>query len=309
MTRHPDTGLHYGVVIPRDHGPFTDIRACYEHAARRFPWLSLITPGQDIDYGRDDLFVLTWVPLTPPPRRKRKATCAMVYSEALDADPTLVLPAHQEHFRSVDALFAEQRFDGVFGHTPRAAEILTALAAPTAVLPVGWEPEIMGRPRGTAPVHDLVYHGSNVGRRKLLVPFLAAELGPRFYDVTGSFGRSLLGALELARASLYIAHSRVESFSTWRCWQAMAAGCALVAEPGDAWPFEAERDYLPIGPLTLDSAEYWAASLIAILDAGGLEKYAEAALATNGDFTTCRMVEEYLMPASIAMAERARSDR
>src|SRR5262245_11633115 len=123
---HPDTGLHYGAVIPPDWGPFADVRACYKQVARAFPWLTLISPGQPIDYDDPKLFVLFWSPELEIPRREdRKATVALVYSEALDPDLGKLLPAHRRHFDRVYDACLETRYDAVFGHTPYMTDLLS----------------------------------------------------------------------------------------------------------------------------------------------------------------------------------------
>lgn len=306
LATHPTTGLHYGVVITPTWGPLTDIRACYEEVARFVPWLTVVSPGQKLDYDDPTLFVLFWAPALVPHRSERRCTTALVYSEALDPDLGKLLPAHRNHFREVYEQCAGARYDGVFGHTPYMAELLALHLAShrvmTGVLPVGWEPGVMGRPRGTHRVHELVYHGSMVGRRHLLIPFLSDRLGHRLTNASGQYGRGLLGALEAAYGSLHIAHSPVASFSTWRLWQALAGGCAVVGEPGDSWPFEAGKHYAPIGPFTLDNAVELGDELARLLDRrDDLIRFADRALAELGHFTTMHCVCEYLVPKSLEM--------
>jgi hypothetical protein len=308
---HPDTGYHYLALIPDDHGPFTDIRACYELAARKFPWLSVHSPAisrtSDGPLEDPSIFILSWVALDPLPPSGHKATCALVYSEAMDENLDVLLPAHRVHWDKTVSAINLGNWDFIFAHTPwmvatvgaHLGRLLPSKPPPVACLPVGWEPEVMGTPRRTTPVRALCYHGSMAGRRLMLVPFLQARLGELFYDASGAFGRSLLGALESSMASLYLAHSSVQSFSTWRLWQAMAAGAAILAEPGDAWPFAPQHDYIPIGPFTLDNFETVAGQLRRLVDdSPRLARVAQAAYDHNSHMTTTYILEKFLVPAT-----------
>jgi hypothetical protein len=50
------------------------------------------------------------------------------------------------------------------------------------------------------------------------------------------YGPNMNDAMNRAKATLYIAHSNVRSYSTWRIWQALASSSILVTEVGDWWP-------------------------------------------------------------------------
>lgn len=299
---HPETGLHYGIVMTRAWGALVDMRACYDHVATQLPWLTVVTPGQEVDYDDPDLFLLFWEPQKVPERSARRATTAYVYVEALDPHFERMLPQHRAHFQGIAQQHAQGCYDGILAHTPYMSLLLESLLGQgrVPVLPAGWEPEVMGRPRGTLRSHSLVYHGTPVGRREVLVPYLLDRLGGKLINATGRFGRGLIGALEAAHGSLYIAHSSVASFSTWRLWQALAAGCAVVAEPGDTWPFEGGAHYVPIGPFTLDNAVDLGNRLAELADDHAmLEATAARAYAALGHFTTRYCIEHYLLPASV----------
>jgi hypothetical protein len=102
----------------------------------------------------------------------------------------------------------------------------------------------------------------------LFLPYLQSPgaLSDQIENVTGRFGRGLLGALDTARASLYIAHSTVESFSTWRLWQVASTSAALVAEPGDAWPFVKDEHFIQIPYLTSENVQGVVEELKALAD-------------------------------------------
>lgn len=309
--REPTTGLHVVHVIPETWGPFVDILASYRNvAARCFPWMNVVSPevfaGMKSSPAYQDpgvLFVLWTDDPRPGPKTERKALVAGVYSEAIgernEAGELLgMLPEHRAHFERFRAVQAE--YDAVFAHTPWMQEQLAYLLEPPVyVVPVGWDPETMGRPRWTAPKFvDYAYYGSGVGKRSMILPFLQGRLGKRLVDVTGSFGRDLLGKLDVARASLYVAHSDVRSFSTWRIWQTIATSAALVAEVGtDTWPLHTAH-YVGYPRVTLDNGEETANELRRILDHVDLlgmarRCYEEVA----GAFTVETIVQSYLLDA------------
>lgn len=260
MDRYPGTGHIIVHVIPPEWGPFVDIRACYQSLARRRPWTHVISPAEYHEringwlWNDPDTVFVCWTMMDPGPKWQRKCKVVTVYSEALDDDGAKLLHGHLDHWNNFRIMSVH--FDAVATHTPMTAEIVARAGCPTFVMPVGWDPDAMGRPRRDAPkLHKFLYHGSCVGRRELVIPYLRANLGnDHFLDGTGMFGRSLLGTLDTADASLYIAHSEVASFSTWRLWQTASTTAAMVAEPGDTWPFEIGKHYVGIQRVTMLNA-------------------------------------------------------
>lgn len=318
MIREPKTGFTYIHVIPPEWGPFVDIRACWQHAARKYPWILVIPPSDfrwqadnNSESWRDENAVfIYWAPNWDPDReplithlhdRKTKdrkgAKVVGVFFEAMAKDLGRLLPRHRvclEQFENV-----AKSLDGVLVHTPGAVEFMDCLGAldiKADLLPVGWDPEVMGRPRwSTENHHDYVFYGSRVGKRALAIPYLLDNLGARLVDRSGAFGRGLLSALDNSRANLYIAHSDVDSFSTWRTWQCIASSAALVAEPADMWPLTAEH-FVEIPRLTLENAEAVSENLRTILHQD-LEAVAYRAHQDLGhEFTIDRIIERYLIP-------------
>lgn len=113
----------------------------------------------------------------------------------------------------------------------------------------------MGIPRWNTTKHKVIeYHGSTVGRRSVLIPFLIQYLQPDLVDLSGNFGRQLIGNIDTAAASLYVAHSDVFSFSTWRIWQTVSTSSCLISEPGDTWPFEPGKHFIQIHKITAENA-------------------------------------------------------
>jgi len=257
--RYPGVGAIIVHVIPSAWGPYVDLRASLQALSRKRPWTHVISPeefagpvGEDLK-SDPDVWIVCWSLLDPGPRDQRRCQMAYVYSEALDDDGGKLLPDHLAHWHRFKSFAGG--FDRIFAHTPSAATIVARAASPVHVLPFGYEPLAMGEPRVDAPKHrGLLFYGSIVGRREILVPYLRAELGDQLSDACGMFGRGLLGMLDTSRASLYIAHSDVSSFSTWRLFQTCATTAAMIAEPGDAWPFVAGIHYVEIPRLTISTA-------------------------------------------------------
>jgi hypothetical protein len=198
------------------------------------------------------------------------------------------------------------QFDVVFGHTPWMANQMTKFGANGEVFPAGWSPSAMGVPRWAAPKHtDLAYYGSMTGRRNLLVPYLASRFGDRYRDLTGSFGRSLIGSLEQSKASLYIAHSSVQSFSTWRTWQTICTSTAMILEGNnlDVWPMTSDH-YLSLPELDVQNVDEAINQIRKWLSEVDLLGYAKKLHNDVGpSFTVDRCVEDYLIPASVRMLE------
>lgn len=309
MMHHPTTGLAYVHVIPAQWGAFVDIRAAYLWHAQSCPWVAVMTPEEfraerDANAGRyadpATMFVL-WQHEEAGPRTASRALITAVYSEAI-GDPREMLRPHVESLDRFRVL--AQDYDGVFSHTPWMAGELKVAHEESHVLPVGWEPQAAGRPRFETPKHhDLVYYGSNAGKRQLVMPMLKERFGAELYDASGSFGRQVTGLLDTTKASLYIAHSDVLSFSTWRIWQHLPSSAAMIGEPGDMWPMVLGTHYVAIPRVTFANAELVVEELRSIVKHNDLLSYAKALYQDLGpEFTLDRCTERYLVPASESIA-------
>lgn len=309
--RNPTTGLRYVQVIPSSWGPFVDIHACYTAMARRYPWISVISPHEFEELRETDVYqdpmtmFVQWAQVDPWPKERRQALVTLVYSEAISTDQNLMLP---DHVREWNRFFAwAPNYDAAFAHTPWMVEQMAGAAIQGYLLPVGWDPEAMGAPRFSTTKHkDAVFYGSHVGKRALVMPFLREKLGNLLDDVSGCFGRTLSGTLDNARASLYVAHSDVDSFSTWRLWQTAATSAALIAEPGDCWPFARGVHFVPIERITFSNIGTVAEDIRRILHPGGpdLLAVAKAAHEVAREFTVDNCVAKYLVPASAEILAR-----
>jgi hypothetical protein len=264
VTDVPRSAAGYTVVhvISDAWGPFVDIRASFQSLARRRRHHVVITPDEFRQRQNDWLwndprtvFVL-WELIDPGPKVLRKCKVVHVYAEAMDDSTHLMLPDHLRHWNAMKTMAVH--FDAILTHTPWTAEFVRKhVQCPAYVYPAGYDVEVMGTPRWEAPKFTkLVYHGSSVGRREMIVPYLRSYFGADFIDATGTFGRALLGRMDTSMASIYIGHSGVHSFSTWRAWQCASTSCALIAEVGtDTWPMIAGKHFLPLTWFSLENGE------------------------------------------------------
>lgn len=260
MEPHPETGRRYIHVIPKAWGPFADIRAAYSAMSRQKPWLLVIDTSEFRDALKEmrdtNAVFVHWSPGSIASGElpvDRTAHVLPVYSEALDCDASILL---SEHRTDLDRFVSSaSMFDGFFAHTPWMVEQLSSLTGLDGlVLPVGWHP-VMGDPDWDCPKETLaLFFGSVVGRRSQILPVLERDVPLTI--CRGVYGPDIIQRMNRSVSTVYVAHSRVQSFSTWRIWQALCSSSVLVAEPGDWWPLTDEMCFeLPrITDDTLDEA-------------------------------------------------------
>lgn len=309
LQRHPATGLTYVMVIPDDWGAYIDYAEGYALQASTTPWLRVVSPAAFHAWAfaqhRDNprVMFLLWTPEVVPADH----ACLIVglYIEAV-GDPASMLPdhvAHQERARR-----AAESYDAMAVHTPGlVAPVAATMAKPTYLFPAGWHPA-WGAPRPASLKSEyILFWGSIVGRRVELIPWFRRYAGATLKDCSGLFGRKLMAEIESSRMAIYLAHSVVQSFSTWRLWQMISTSTGLVAEPGETWPWVAGEHYVPIPYFELgDAPEAQAQRLETIehvhrawRDPDGLRRVALYAHRDLGPrFTLERCLEDYLVPMS-----------
>lgn len=307
MKRHPKLGVSVFPVIPGHLPPYREIWALYRAAQKRYPWIQIL-PSRKLDLimtiekllqDENNLFVM-WGFERPIPKTERRAKVSLVYSEAIGPEG-LMLGAHQKMLLEFEK--DKDLYDAVFGHTPWMAKTLRERTGlPGFTLPVGWDPEVSGTPDWESEKKNpLIYYGSPAGKRKWIIPYFEEIFGEHLRVANGSFWKELHLELNLSSASLYVAHSNVQSFSTWRIWQTLASSTVLIAEDGlDTWPMERGRHFIPIpeiGPNNLGSS---ANEVARIMNSGpayllGRAKIAHESLAPL--FTIDKVIENYLEPA------------
>jgi len=252
-------------VVPLQWGPYVDVAAMWQAAGA-----TVIDPASESAYWnhalRDRVTRVFWTLAPVPPPKKRTWAAIAVYVEALvDAGRgDRMLPQHAEHWlRFCEAI---GNYDAVVVHTPAMARRLrTEVRVPVFTIPLGWSPHVVGigPPGPRRHVHyDVAWWGSPVGRRVDLYAQLtswAEAQSIRAINLTGTFGRELVGALDGVACVIHVQHSKVDSYSTWRLWQCLAADVPVVSEPaslGDVWPFEWDTPYLRSIPF-LDEPGGW----------------------------------------------------
>lgn len=306
---HPQSGLHYVVVLPDDPGAYLDYWNGY--SALRLPWLSVITVDEyrrsaGVLLDDDATFVVLWTIEQAP--RPRKALVAAFYAEAV-GEETAMLPDHVRHWNDFGRHAPE--YDAIFVHTPGlVAPLRRGMSLPVHVVPAGWSPS-WGSPSWNACKYDhLLYWGSTVGRRESIIPWIRLQSVP-VRDASGCFGRAILAEIERSRAAIYVAHSIVQSFSTWRLWQMIATSTALIAEPGEAWPFVVGEHYLPIpyyGGSEESRRNIHDQVVRYFQDSNRLGRVARKAHEDLAErFTIERCVEDWLVPASVQVQEATRA--
>lgn len=250
-------------IVPLQWGPYVDIAAMWGAAGATVRDPTVADEFAHALNARVTRFY--WSLAEVPPAAERTHAAVAVYAEALHEGPAPwpMLPQHTEHL--IRFLEAARHYDAVVVHTPAMARRLRAeFRLPVFTIPLGWSPTTTGFGYGPRRHvhHDIAWWGSPVGRRPELYDKLArwcAAQNIRGVDLTGKFGRELIGALDNVACVVYVAHSKVASYSTWRLWQCLAADVPVVSEPaslGDVWPFVWDTPYLRSIPY-LDEPGGW----------------------------------------------------
>lgn len=303
VSRNPETGFHYLHVMPRVPA-FEIVRNVYESFSSRCMWSSVVD-AKDFDalkgseaYQDKDLFIVVWDRSPAGPKEDRKAKVACLYSDPLGPQGKM-LPEHAGVWSGWSKTAHE--YDMVLGATPFvAAELKRRVNVTAEVFPVGWEP-LFGSPDWTmSKDHTFVYYGSPIGKRTWAIPAVSRILGDRFVDKTGTFF-GISASLRHSIATLYVAHSDIDTFNTWRIWHAMPAGAAMVGEEkADLWPLESGVHTVQIPTITPENVETVAGRLKMILSEPSI--LAEAARRAWSEiapgFTVDKCVRNYLVTAS-----------
>ncbi len=306
MTRHPDSGRRYVYVFPIAPA-FDDMRESYSKLAETRPWLRVAGPEAERQIveseDRNELFVCFHRPTQKTLIQKRAAKVAFVYTEPLGPFESMTSDgrAYYTAFFSLASLI-----DGVFVHTPRMQRDMRGLVfrgMPIEILPAGLDPSVTVEvDYAIAKEHDFVSYGSVVGKRLWSVPRLSDEI---YFLRGGIYGRELGAVLNKSAVSVYLAHSDVRSFSTWRIWQTLATSCALAAEglggQVDAWPLDPWRHYAPLPQLTQHNVDEIMSVLRGVPRAQWRQMVMTARTEILPNFTAERCVEDYLVPGAECM--------
>ena len=312
---HPKTGVHYAHVVPGQWGPYMDIHATWSKFASLYPWISVHVPKK-LDttsslWNDKNVLIIMWqggVPAVHGPK-DRAAKVALVYSESLvdlrTGDRSLLLQPHLEELSRLEAAVKANQYDALFCHTPWSQTQLQGLGIPVFLLPVGWDEDVYGNPGfDSTKIYDYVYYGSPAGRRETIIPYLKQKLGDKIRDISGTYGNEVTSELDMARAQLYIKHSNVTTFSTWRIWQTLGTSAALVGEQGDHWPLDPKRHMVLLDGEWSDDAlkPRVLERILTYVDLSYIAKTAHEEIAKH--YTCKRCIEEFLVPAGAVICGR-----
>jgi len=286
---------------------YRDFHQVWAAAAARYDWLEIMTrrafAARLPELCKDERnFLIVWGYRCPVMPEGRKATCAIGYSEAFDDDRSKMYKGHARWLNDCQVSQFPQ-VDGVLCHTPwMAMKVTEGLDIDGHVLPMGWDPVLGARDFTLGKPYRFTYNGVMAGKREWLVPAMKEALGLDFTDVTGQWVARLNRSLNQSWASLYLTHSDVQSFSTFRIWQTLCSSSTLVAERGrDCWPMTEEM-YVGIPTLTQDNVVETARSLQAMGPSVLLDKR-EALWDSLNHMTIDHVLENYLVPASLKIRE------
>jgi len=307
LSVHPKTGLHY-IVSFRACPAYDDAMHLYERMAAKYDWLECIREKELIrrmeHIAQDERnFVVIWGVWSPRPPQEREAIFTRVWSEAYDDDQDKMIKHHRDWLSSARANI--RHMDGVFGHTPWMASRMKTDTVPGFVLPMGWDPELFGRPKWHArKKHRFAHVGAIAGKRGWVVPGMRYALGDDLLHVKDTWGADLLDVYNKSVAQLYLSHSDIHYFSTFRIWQMVATSAAMIAESGrDCWPMTEEM-YVGVPTITRKNGGIVARMIKGLPD----KLYKSKAKALNeslaSSFTIEKVLTDYLIPASVEIKER-----
>lgn len=303
---HPKTGLHY--IITFRQGPaYDDAMHLWEKMAAKHDWLECIQEPEllarmDSIASDERNFVVMWGVWAPRPPEGRKAMFTRVFSEALDEDWENMISYHRNW---LNAGFKNiQHMDAVFGHTPWMAEQL-GKKVPGHVLPMGWDAEVMGEPDfDRVKDYRFTYVGALAGKRSWLVPAMQRALGEQMHHPQDVWGKDVIDIFDRSVANLYLSHSDIHSFSTFRIWQTVSSSAALIAEKGrDCWPME-EGMYIGVPAITRQNGPQVVKMLQTIPDHVYLSSAFQLHDALALDFTIQQVLDNYLIPASVEIKDK-----
>jgi hypothetical protein len=310
MSVHPETGLHY-IVVFRAGPAYDDAMKMYQLKAAQYEWLECIQEAEfhareETIAANERNFVVIWGVWAKRPPEDRKAIYTRVFSEALDDDLDNMIGYHRNWLNSAQRNL--RHMDAAFGHTPWMAGRLEQNGVPGYVLPMGWDPLVLGRPNWDIPKrHRFTYVGAMAGKRAWLVPGMQGALGEDMHHATDVWGADFIARLNASVANLYLSHSDIHSFSTFRIWQTLSSSAAMIAEKGrDCWPME-EGMYIGVPTITRANGPQVARTIAAIPDS----VYASAARKLHeglaADFTFEKVLTDYLIPASTKIKDERQS--
>lgn len=322
VKHHPDTGRRYLYMFPVS-PVFDELRASYSRLAETRSWIEVLGPGDEHriydDKDPNQLFVCFHRPHKDSLVRPRAGKVAFVYCEPLGPHTGMTSDGlnYLHSFNDIICVL-----DGVLCHTPAMVdemwkylfELYAEQTPPVELLPAGLDPSVMVTLDWETPKDiDFLFYGSMAGKRLWSIPLLKEKLGDRLHVAPNVYGKELGALLNRSKVSVYVAHSDVNSFSTWRAWQTsftsavMAIEC-LDGKRADAWPLEPHSQYVPLPTLKSDGSttEDYVERLLGMVGIPSIDRvawqWARTAAHTNywmatEKFSAERCVEDYLTKA------------
>lgn len=311
MVHHPKSGRRYTYVFPMAPA-FEEMRASYAKLAETRPWLQVLNgPAGEARIARsndpNELLVCFHRPRWEVLRQKRAAKVSFVYTEPLGPLPNMSADG-RNYYTAFCSIMGG--LDGVLTHTPYMRQEMSRIVndyIPVCVLPAGLDPSATVKANfEVAKERSFLFYGANAGKRVRSLSLVSH----RIHVAPNTFGRALGDLLNRSEVNVYVAHSDVHSFSTWRIWQTLATSAALAAEGlngvVDAWPLEPWRHYAPLPQIMPNDAS----DFLAKLESVPLAQWREISLTARAEvllkFTAERCVEDWLVPAGEAIFNRGK---
>jgi hypothetical protein len=303
---HRISDLHYRHVVPAVWGPLFELRETLQTLDSCH---SVVTPERyqvELSERADErTFYVDWtnqnLRIGPPESRRH---CTALY--AIEAWAPTMLDSHVAHWEGFRA--AAQDHDLVLGYTPGMVERFRSWGLRAALYPLGWSPEATGGPRWSTPKFEsLVWWGSMAGRRQTILPALSERIGHYLVNLSGAYGRRLIGCLDTAAVALHVAHTAGATFPQWRLWQLMSTSAGLIAEAHpDSWPLEPhhyQRIELSEDVEVLERQGAWLRDLCETERLQSLREQAEVRFDELEHYTVKHCIAKYLVPASMEAFE------
>lgn len=297
------SNVHYTYVFTPNF-IFDEIAECYRQAGKRLGNVTVDnnfygwTPDRKEWYDPNEVVIffcnLAW---DIPPRPYRKAKLAFHYVESVGSMEKLV--ETQRHWLDIHMKLAQVPDLFLVG-TPTVRDFWLPYAKKVALMPLGYDAEVMGVPDWSRPKeYEIGFCGVPVGRREWILPALKKRFGSRFLDIR-VFGKSRNMAFDACRMMLYIGHSDEKAFADLRLWSATACSAALVTEDRDAWPAVPGRHYLALPHAQQDNVDAFVDMVESTLKQP-LEPVARTAHAELSQYTVERSLKEFMMPAVMSV--------
>ena len=291
------------IVFPGFPACFDEFQAAYEKAASRMEGVVIERLSEWIqnrsEWKDPNNTVVFWCQLPAVIPTDRKAKCVLYHLES-SGDPAKLTRGQGE----IVERFAQRarELDLLAVTTPAAKDFWSPRVSRVAVVPIGYDPDVMGIPDWSCPkTYEIGFCGTVVGRREWILPVLQDRLGKDFVVIQES-GRAMREAFNGCRAMLHIAHSDEVGFPTLRLWHAISTSAALVTERRDAWPAIPNKHVLQVPPAEKNNLGLFIDALRDALQ-NPLEKIAQQANKELSCYTVERCIKDFMIPAIDSIRE------